>query len=51
MFGHSESTWYPINVTLDGISIEVRPEQPSNAYSKIVVTLDGISIDVRPEQP
>jgi len=38
-------------VTLFGIVIEVRPEQPEKAFEPMLVTLFGIVIEVRPEQP
>ena len=31
--------------------MEVRPEQPSKAFSPMLVTLLGIVMEVRPEQP
>ena len=40
-----------MEVTELGISTEVRPEQPVNAYCPMEVTELGISIEVRPEQP
>ena len=38
-------------VTLFGISIEVKPEQPAKAAKPIVVILLGISIEVMPVVP
>ena len=38
-------------VTLLGIVIDVRPEQPEKAKSPMLVTLLGIVMDVRLEQP
>ena len=40
-----------MEVTLSGMVIEVREEQPSNALSPIEVTLFGMVIEVREEQP
>ena len=37
----------PIEVTLEGISIEVKPLQPLKASEPIEVTLDGIEIEVK----
>ena len=37
-------------VTLDGITTEVKPEQPENAYDPMLVTLDGITTEVKAEQ-
>ena len=40
-------------VTLDGITTEVKPEQPENAYDPMLVTLEGFETEteVKPEQP
>ena len=37
-------------VTLLGMVMEVRPEQPENAYIPMLVTLLGMVMEVRPEQ-
>ena len=37
-------------VTLLGMVMEVRPEQPSNAHTPMLVTLLGMVMEVRPEQ-
>ena len=50
-FLHQMNALSLIVSTLPGISIDVRPVQPSNAYLSIYVTLLGISIDVKPVQP
>ena len=41
----------PMLVTLLGMVIEVRPEQPQNAVSPMLVTLLGMVTEVRPEHP
>ena len=38
-------------VTLEGISIEVKPLQPEKADSPMLVTLEGISMEVKPLHP
>ena len=38
-------------VTLSGMVIEVREEQPENALLPMLVTLFGMVIEVRPVQP
>jgi len=38
-------------VTLDGMVMEVRPEQKENASFPMVVTLEGMVTEVRLEQP
>ena len=39
-----------MDVTLEGIVIEVRPLQPEKAEKPIDVTLEGMVIEVRPLQ-
>lgn len=41
----------PIFVTLAGIVIEVRLEQPSNEWQPILETPSGIMMEVKLEQP
>ena len=48
---HSLKAYFPILVTLSGITIFVKPLQPLKAYSPILVTLFGISIFVKLLQP
>ena len=50
-FGVDAKGLRPILVTLDGIFIDVRLLQPSNASCPILVTLDGMVTDVRLVQP
>ena len=40
----------PMEVTLEGIFTEVKPEQPEKAEAPMEVTLEGIVIDVKREQ-
>ena len=48
LFGNA---FFPIEVALEGIVIEVKLEQPENALSPIEVTLEGIATEVKLEQP
>ena len=40
-----------IVLTLGGMVMDVRQEQPENAQSPIAVTLSGMVVEVRQEQP
>jgi hypothetical protein len=50
-FGVLVNGFEPIEVTLLGMVIEVKPVQPLNAHDPIDVTLFGTVIDVKPVQP
>ena len=45
-FEHDANADIPMNVTLFGIVMEVKPWLPANAYPSIVVTLSGMVTDV-----
>ena len=48
--GVSLNAHNPILVTLSGIVIDVKQEQPKNVQSPILITPSGIIIEVKPEQ-
>ena len=47
---HEPKALLPMEVTLFGIAMLVRPEQPSKASKPMVITLLGIVMLVKPEQ-